>query len=253
MSLSSEEMLIQSKVLTEATDTNPNMPFKSTLRLNKGLNPDTFSGLNSKIVNAINLLQSMIVETQNTAFNLNDKVNGVILDVDKPLNAEKWNSVKEILKSVDPTAESIIQALELLLQGKLQSNILGLSKEDNGKILSVFVDELGKVTTKAVQMTGSGSSDPVTAQQVSYTNPKFESLTTVAKALDYTLANLGTSEGPSGPITWDQILEKPDVPDTLLLNGTSLALNSKSIPLSSVPLANDEDITGIISSLDAPV
>lgn len=253
MALSSEEQLVQSKVLSENTDTNPNMVYKTSARLNKGLNPEAFSGVNSRIVNAINLLQSMIVETQNTAFNLNDKVNGVILDVDNPLNAEKWNTIKEKLKAIDPTAQTVIQAFEILFNGNAQADLLNLTEEDNGKVLSVFVGEDGKVTTKAIPMTGGGEpSAPPTAQEVAYTNPKHYSLNTVAKALDYILANLnnGGGTGPSGPITWDQIDGKPEIPDALEITAGNLALNVNSVPMSTVPLASDSDIEAIIKSLD---
>ena len=250
MALSVEEQLLQSKILTENTDTNPNMIYKTSSRLNKGLNPEVFSGVNSKIVNAINLLYSMITKTQNTALNLNDKVNSVTLDVDIPTNKEIWDSVVSKLGAVDPTAKTVIQSLDLMLQGKLQANILNLTKEDNGKVLSVFVDELGKVTTKAVSING-GNSDPVTAQDITYTNHDFSSLDTVAKALDYVLSNLNNGgTGQSNPIKWDQISDKPNIVDTLTLNQTTLSINSNSTPISSVPLADDVDITGIINSLD---
>lgn len=254
MALTSEEMLVQSKVLVEATESNPNMPYKANAKLNKGLNPEAFAGANSKIVNAINLLYTMVTETRNTAFNLNDKVNGVILDVDEPLNAEKWNALKDKLKAIDPNAETVIQALELLFNGNAQANLLNLTEEDNGKVLSVFVGEDGKVTTKAIPMTGGGgeSSAPPTAQEVAYTNPKHSSLNTVAKALDYILANLnsGGGTGPSGPITWDQIDGKPEIPDALEITAGNLALNANSVPMSTVPLASDSDIEAIIKSLD---
>lgn len=253
MALTPEEMLVQSNVLVEPTENNPNMPYKANIRLNKGLNPEAFSGNNSKIVNAINSLYTLISETKSSALSLNDKVNGVILDVDNPINADKWNAIKEKLQAIDPTAETIIQALEILFNGNAQAELLNLTSEDNGKVLSVFVGEDGRVTTKAIPMTGGGESSlPPSAQQVAYTNSNHSSLNTVAKALDYILANLnnGSGTGPSGPISWDQIDGKPEIPDALELTAGNLTLNANAVPMSTVPLASDSDIDAIIKSLD---
>mgnify|MGYP003296124153 CR=1 FL=1 len=48
MALTTEELLLQMQILTEKTDesTNPNMIYKKSKALNKGLNPEYYSGNN---------------------------------------------------------------------------------------------------------------------------------------------------------------------------------------------------------------
>ena len=56
MALTEEELKQQANVLATKTEDNPNMPYKANATLNKGLNPDYYSGQYTKIVNALNKL-----------------------------------------------------------------------------------------------------------------------------------------------------------------------------------------------------
>ena len=60
MAMTDEELLLQMNILTTATENNENMKYRANAALNKGLNPEFFTGNNTKIVNAINKLASEV-------------------------------------------------------------------------------------------------------------------------------------------------------------------------------------------------
>ena len=75
MAMSDEELLLQMNILASKTEDNPNMVFKANKTLNKGLNPDYFTGQDTKIVNAINMLAETTVKVTEVAALVADKVN----------------------------------------------------------------------------------------------------------------------------------------------------------------------------------
>ena len=85
------------EVLTRKIDTttNPLMVYKTSVFLNKGLNPDYFKGNNAKVVNILNSLQKSINMAVNTVGNVYTKFNPVVGDTDQPSIKVYYNALKE--------------------------------------------------------------------------------------------------------------------------------------------------------------
>ena len=85
------------EVLTRKMDTktNPLMVYKPSGFLNKGLNPEYFTGNGSKLVNILNSLQKGNNMAVNTVGNVYTKFNPVVGDVDAPEVQVYYNALKE--------------------------------------------------------------------------------------------------------------------------------------------------------------
>lgn len=256
MALSEEELKLQLDILATRTDQNPDMSFKTNATLNKGLNPDYFSGQNTKIVNAINSLALSSAQTNESVKNIADKVNEILLDTSIDANAVIWGNTKDLMGT-----ETIIEGIEKILQGQQVDKILDLDVADKGKVLSVDIDENGKAILKAIDMIASGSST-VEAIDIAYTNSKVPTVKNVKTALDniFTqLANGNTGGGDGelgggvivGEITWDMIDDKPNIGSKLSMTavqGRLTLLDENNTVISNVPLTTDSDIEEIIDS-----
>ena len=86
--MTEEELKLQMDILTSKISDNPNMTYKTNAVLNKGLNPDFFTGNNTRIVNAINKLAQDVAAMQIAVIDMINKTNGVILDVNSVENKE---------------------------------------------------------------------------------------------------------------------------------------------------------------------
>jgi hypothetical protein len=254
MALSEEELKLQLDILATRTDQNPNMAFKTNATLNKGLNPDYFSGQNTKIVNAINSLALSSAQTNESVKNIADKVNEILLDTSIDANAVIWENVKDLMGT-----ETIIEGIEKILQGQQVDKILDLDVADKGKVLSVDIDENGKAILKAIDMIVSGPST-VEAIDIAYTNSNVPTVKNVKTALDHIftqLANGNTGDGEwgggviVGEITWDMIDDKPNIGSKLSMTavqGRLALLDADNTVISNVPLTTDSDIEEIIDS-----
>lgn len=245
MALTDEELLQQVNILATKTDesTNPNMVYKTNATLNKGLNPEYFSGQYTKIVNALNQLAKNSEITETRADDVATKVNSILLDIDTYEGGPIWEAVQGLMGK-----ETIIEGLQLLLEGGRQQQVLGLTVDDIGKVLSVAQDDEGNLITKAVEMiAGGGSVTDITAADVSYSNENFAEITNVASAIDYLLANGGS--GVASSIEWDNIMNKPEIASSIALTETELVLQSDNGTMSAVPLMVDNDIDTIIGEL----
>lgn len=245
MALTDEELLQQVNILATKTDesTNPNMVYKTNATLNKGLNPEYFSGQYTKIVNALNKLASGAETTTTKANDVASKVNSILLDTGDYNNALLWEAVQNLMGK--PT---IIEGLQLLLEGGRQQQVLGLTVDDIGKVLSVTQDDEGNLITKAVEMIASGGSvTDITAADISYSNENFAEITNVASAIDYLLANGGS--GVASSIEWDNIMNKPEIASSIALTENELVLQSDNGTMSAVPLMEDTDIDTIVGEL----
>lgn len=245
MALTDEQLAIQLQVLTEKTSDNASMTYTKTARTNKALNPDKFSGHNSKIVNAINLLYTDSVKTQKDAATSTQILNDVLGSTSIPENKTEWNSVVEILRSISPSYKNMIHASKAILTGEAISQILQVSAEDKGKLLSIDLDEENHVIIKTVTA-GTGSGGDITtldASSVTYKNDNVSSLTNVKEAIDYMLNN-NVSE-----INWENIKNKPNFVDALELTNDALLLKSGENAVSTVEIINDDDITEIVNAL----
>lgn len=252
--MTDEELMLQMNILTSKTESNPNMSYKANATLNKGLNPEYFTGNSTKIVNAINDLAAKANNAIETSQNVANKVNEILLDTSTSDNAAIWDNVKDLMGK-----DTIIEGIEAILQGKQVDKVLGLDPADKGKVLSVDVDDEGKAILKAIEMAASEPQD-LTALNVSYTNSKVPTVKNVKTALDniFTqLANGNTGGGGDfeggvivGDITWDMIVDRPQVPNKLQLVSNRLALvDEDGIILSSVSMMTDAEVDSLIEEI----
>ena len=184
MALSEEAILQQINVLTAKTSENPDMVYKTIAALNKALDPSYFSGHNSTIVNAINKLAGEVNLLNNAIVNLINKNNEVLSDIYTAENKENWADAKELMG-----VDNIIDGIRAILEGKKQDLILDLDIADNGKLLSVTINEVGQPEVKAVSI--ESLHVEVGAYDVAYLNRDFKELSSVGEALDKILEELG--------------------------------------------------------------
>lgn len=234
MAMSDEELLLQMNILASKTEDNPNMVFKANKTLNKGLNPDYFTGQDTKIVNAINMLAETTVKVTEVAALVADKVNEILLDTSIDENRVLWDKVKELMEM-----DTVIEGLHRILEGKQQDKILGITPDDIGKILSVAQAEDGEMMVKAID-------NILNAGQMEYTHEEHPEVQTVEGALDklFEMQSQSLTE-----INWDMIMNKPEIPTGLELTDESLVMMSDNGEMSEVPLMTDEDVSNLLSEL----
>lgn len=234
MAMSDEELLLQMNILASKTEDNPNMAYKANATLNKGLNPEYFTGNNTKIVNAINHLAETSVKTSDLSEAVADKVNELLLDTSSDANKAIWDNVKELMEM-----DTIIEGIQRILEGKQQDKVLGITPDDIGKILSVAQAEDGEMMVKAID-------NILNPSQMEYTHEEHPEVKTVDGALDklFELQGNGISE-----VTWDMIMNKPEIPTGLELTNESLVMMSENGNMSEVPLMTDEDVNNLLSDL----
>ena len=248
MALTEEELLLQMNILATKTDsaTNPNMPFKTNATLNKGLNPDLFSGNYTKVVNALNQVATDAGTATTTATNVLNKVNEIMLDTATTEGAAVWENVKNITGE-----DTVIEGIEKIVSGNMQQQILNLKADDIGKFLMVNENEDGELITTSAEIT-----DLITTLQAAdivYDNPERPEFPNVQSALDYILNNEGSFGGgsntPAGPIDWVDIQNKPALATGMSIKESQLCLTSEDDTLSSIDLVTDEDIDTIFEAL----
>lgn len=235
MAMTDEELLLQMNILASKTEDNPNMVYKSNKTLNKGLNPAFFTGNDTKIVNAINLLAETSVKISDLSDAVAAKVNELLLDTSSDANRVIWDNVKELMEM-----DTIIEGIQRILEGKQQDKILGITPDDIGKILTVAQAEDGEMMVKAID-------NILNSSQLEYTHEEHPEVTTVEDALDKLFELQGNTV--IDEITWDKIINKPQIPTGLGLTNDSLVMMSDEGEMSSVPLMNDEDVNMLISDL----
>ena len=248
MALTEEQILQQINVLTTKTSENTSMAYKANATLNKGLNPDYFSGNSTKIVNAINLLAEKNAANDTVTKDVSDKVNEILLDIGTGDGAAKWAETKELMGQ-----NTIIEGINSILKGEKAIQLLGLTQDDENKLLSVAVNNEGDLVIKAVeQISNGGSVGEVTAESVAYTNEDVSSVTNVQEALDYVIEVVRNSEGSGGGVvSWDDVMGKPEViVDSMVLSEDCLELKDGDVVVSSIPLMTEEDVEDLIEQLN---
>ena len=234
MAMSEEDLKRQLDILTTKTSENPDMVYRANASLNKGLNPDYFTGNNTKIVNAINWLAENNVQTSQLAEIVANKVNEILLDTSIDANNDIWKNVKELMEM-----DTIIEGIQRILEGKQQDKVLGITPDDIGKILSVAQAEDGEMMVKAID-------NILNAGQMEYTHEEHPEVQTVEGALDKLFEMQGQS---LTEINWDMIMNKPEIPTGLELTNESLVMKSDNGEMSEVPLMTDEDVNNLLSEL----
>ena len=249
MALSEEALKMQLDILTSRTDQNADMVYKTNAILNKALNPDTFSGQNTKIVNAINLLAEETQQTNNLVGDIANKINEILLDTSNDANNVIWGNVKDLMGK-----DTIIEGIEAILQGKQVANVLGLNASDQGKVLSIDLDDNGDPVLKAIDMI---VDDTVNVADIRYVNTKKPDIQNVKSALDYLFDNTGSSGDLGGgtiigEITWDMIDDRPEIPSKLQLISNNLALvNEDGVVLSSVGMMTDAEVDNLLDEMES--
>ena len=235
MAMTDDELKLQMDILTSRTDQNPDMVYKTVASLNKGLNPEYFTGNNTKIVNAINFLAENSVMVSELSEAVANKVNELLLDTSSDANKLIWDNVKELMEM-----NTIIEGIQRILEGKQQDKILGITPDDIGKILSVSQAEDGEMMVKAID-------NIIKPSQIEYKNENYPEINNVEDALN---ALFIKQANMIDELTWDKIMNKPEIPATLELTEEELRLlNDEGEEMSSVQLMTDEDILNIISNL----
>ncbi len=234
MAMTDEELKLQLDILTSKTSDNPDMVYRANGTLNKGLNPQYFTGNNTKIVNAINYLAETTVNVTELSGAVAAKVNEILLDISSDANRVIWNNVKELMEM-----DTIIEGLERILQGKQQDKILGITPDDIGKILTVYQAEDGEMMVKAID-------NILNPSQMEYVNEEHPEINNVEDALNklFEMQNNAIDN-----VTWDMIMNKPAIPTGLELTEEALVMNDDDGEMSSVPLMTDEDINALINNL----
>lgn len=236
MALTAEQLVLQMELLTSKTDstTNPNIIFKPSTALNKGLNPDYFTGNNTKLVNAINKLAKSNDSTAILVASLGDKFNNVLLDVSDGVNQVLWQDTQKLMAK-----DTLIEGIKHILEGNRQEQILGLKQTDVGKCLVVAESETGEgLIVKAIDNMFSS------AESISYVNETKPEITSVKDALDLIL-----SKQLEDVIEWGDIEDKPLIPNGLVLTEDALVMRENEEDISTVPLMNNDDIDNILESL----
>lgn len=242
MALTEDQILQQINVLTTKTSDNSDMVYKANATLNKGLNPEFFTGNNTKIVNAINSLALKNQANETTTQNVSDKVNQILLDTSSADGSVIWEHTKELMG-----ASTIIEGINNILSGGVQDKLLNFTIDDAGKVLTVQIDDQGKAIAKPQSIEDMIN---VTVDNLLYSNDKAPSVDNVHAALDYLFNNQG--QGGSGEtiitdVDWEDIKNKPEVANQLELDEERLILkNEQGYILSEVQLVTDEDIDNML-------
>lgn len=235
MAMTDDELKLQMDILTSRTDQNPDMVYKTVASLNKGLNPEYFTGNNTKIVNAINFLAENSVMVSELSEAVANKVNELLLDTSSDANKLIWDNVKELMEM-----NTIIEGIQRILEGKQQDKILGITPDDIGKILSVSQAEDGEMMVKAID-------NIIKPSQIEYKNETYPEINNVEDALNVLFIKQANM---IDELIWDKIMNKPEIPAALELTEEELRLlNDEGEEMSSVQLMTDEDILNIISNL----
>jgi hypothetical protein len=243
MAMTEEELLLQMNILASKTSDNPNMTYKANKTLNKGLNPEFFSGNDSKIVNILNDMYSAIEAAGTSARNAVNKINEIVVDTSSADGMASWEHLQSVMNR--PT---IVQGLIDLYDGLHVDTILGLNPEDAGKILSIATDENGKAILSAINEIF------ITIESIDYENEKAPDVTNVKEALDYIFNHLNNNNNNddivSGPVSWENIENKPNIPSTLEISDDYLLLKDGENILSQVSLTSNNDIDQILNNLN---
>ena len=187
MALSEDVLKLQLDILASKTSDNPDMVFKKNATLNKGLNPDYFSGQHTKIVNALNQLADSSNKANTAVTSFMDKMNNILLDTSNEDNSRVFENLQDLMG-----APTIIEGLVNVLEGKSQEQLLNLKQEDVGKFLTVGQTDDNKLVLSAIDLI-------LNAESIEYTNESLPEVHNVKEALDYVV------EEVQSPLEWEDV------------------------------------------------
>ena len=151
---STEKLNIQSEVLSTETNKNPDMKYNKIPVLNKGLNPSTFPGSMSKVVNAINAAMDRAESARQYGADLFQKFNKLILDTSSSYGRDKFNEMIE--KTGEETLiEAIVKLCNRLdsgdfsLTAEMISGVLGFTPiSEANYVVGVILDDEEEIETQ---------------------------------------------------------------------------------------------------------
>lgn len=187
MALTEEELKQQANVLATKTEDNPNMPYKANATLNKGLNPDYYSGQYTKIVNALNKLAEETDKVKNASIDVIEKINYILLDTSNEDNNNLFNDVKELMG-----APTVIEGIHNMLQGNTQEQLLNLKSDDIGKFLTVGKTDDNKLVLNAIDSI-------LNVESIEYTNESLPEVHNVNEVLDHIVEEI------QSPLEWEDV------------------------------------------------
>lgn len=239
MALNGDAIVQQINVLATKTSENAEMIYKAIPALNKGLNPEYFSGNDTKIVNAINKLAVEVDMLNDALVSMITRVNSILSDTGTAENKEDWEETKELMG-----VDNLIDGIKSILEGKQQEKIFQLDKADVGKLLSIEKNKnTGALEVKPTSI--ESLTVEVGSYDVAYANRDFKELSSVGEAIDVILDDM------IQPKEWSDLVNVPKLADDLVIEEDSLVLKStEDEDLANVPITTDDDINGIIGSLD---
>ena len=86
---------------------------------------------------------------------------------------------------------------------------------------------------------------PIKSEEVVYEHEELPEVTNMKEAIDHLIAHA------DDPVTWDSIVNKPQIGNSIQLDDDALILlDDDNDELSLVPLTTDDDIDIILNSLD---
>lgn len=243
MALTDEELMLQLNILATKISDNSSMVYKTNAILNKGLNPDFFSGQNTKIVNALNDLAKKTSQAVETANTVAAKVNSMLIDIDDAEKQAAWQELQELMGQ-----STLVEGLKEILLGNKFQLMLDLNEEDVGKVLSVAKKEDNSLIIQAIDMMANGDDvSNLTAEDIKYNHDVFK-LNSIKEALDFILDNC-FNEQPMSEVHWNDILDKPEIANDLIISNDKLYLQSENGVIASVDIVSDSDIDEIINQL----
>lgn len=187
MALSEDVLKLQLDILASKTSDNPDMVFKKNATLNKGLNPDYFSGQHTKIVNALNQLADNSNKANTAVTSFMDKMNNILLDTSNEDNSRVFEDLQDLMG-----APTIIEGLVNVLEGKTQEQLLNLKQEDVGKFLTVGQTDDNKLVLSAIDLI-------LNAESIEYANESLPEVHNVKEALDYVVEEI------QSPLEWEDV------------------------------------------------
>lgn len=187
MALSEDVLKLQIDILASKTSDNPDMVFKKNATLNKGLNPDYFSGQYTKIVNALNQLADSSNKANTAVTSFMDKMNNILLDTSNEDNSRVFEQLQLLME-----APTIIEGMQNMLQGNTQEQLLNLKQEDIGKFLTVGKTEDNKLVLNAIDLV-------LNAESIEYTNESLPEVHNVKEALDHIVEEI------QSPLEWEDV------------------------------------------------
>jgi hypothetical protein len=187
MALSEDVLKLQLDILASKTSDNPDMIFKKNATLNKGLNPDYFSGQYTKIVNALNQLADSSNKANIAVTSFMDKMNNILLDTSNEDNSRIFEQLQLLME-----APTIIEGMQNMLQGNTQEQLLNLKQEDIGKFLTVGKTEDNKLVLNTIDLI-------LNAESIEYANESLPEMHNVKEALDYVVEEI------QSPLEWEDV------------------------------------------------